>query len=70
LWKKVHDGAWRGSRRQAGQANYTYIRYADDFVILSNGSRAQAEEIREEVKSFLASRLRLALSMEKTRITL
>jgi len=56
-------------RRRKGLANYVYVRYADDFVILCNGTRAQAEEMREEIGNFLASKLRLTLSMEKTRIT-
>ena len=57
------------ARRKAGRGNHVYVRYADDFVILSNGTRAQAEEMREEVRNFLASTLRLTLSMEKTNIT-
>src|SRR5437867_134845 len=57
------------ARRTRGLANYVYVRYADDFVILSNGTRAQAEAMREEVKNFLASDLRLTLSMEKTKVT-
>jgi len=56
-------------RRRRGLANYVYIRYADDFVILCNGTRVQAEELREEVRNFLATDLRLALSMEKTKVT-
>jgi len=56
-------------RRGAGLANYAYARYADDFVILCNGTRAEAERMREEVRNFLASELRLSLSLEKTRIT-
>jgi len=57
------------ARRRAGQANYAYVRYADDFVILGNGTREQAETMREEVRNFLTSDLSLTLSMEKTRIT-
>ena len=56
-------------RRKTGLANYAYVRYADDFVILSNGTREQVKEMREEVRNFLASTLYLSLSMEKTRIT-
>jgi RNA-directed DNA polymerase len=56
-------------RRTRGLANYVYVRYADDFVILCNGARAQAEQVREEVKNFLGVNLRLTLSMEKTKIT-
>src|SRR4051794_631836 len=59
----------KAARRRAGLANYAYVRYADDFVILCNGTRGQAEAMREEVRTFLASTLRLTLSMEKTKIT-
>src|SRR5258708_1453409 len=56
-------------RRQQKQANFTYIRYADDCVVLCHGSRTQAETWREELYQFLKTRLRLDLSKEKTRIT-
>jgi RNA-directed DNA polymerase len=56
-------------RRKAGQANFVYMRYADDFVILCNGTKEQTSLMREEVRNFLASELHLSLSMEKTRIT-
>jgi RNA-directed DNA polymerase len=57
------------ARRKAGLGNYVYVRYADDFVILSNGTKGQVKEMREEIRNYLASNLRLSLSMEKTRIT-
>jgi len=47
----------------------SYCRYADDFLIAVKGTRAQAEEIREECKEYLNDDLRLVLNMEKTRIT-
>jgi RNA-directed DNA polymerase len=56
-------------RRRRGMANVVYNRYADDFVILSNGTRMQAEALRDEVRTFLSAKLRLTLSMEKTKIT-
>jgi len=56
-------------RRRLGLGNYAYIRYADDFVILSNSRREQVEKLREEVRNFLSERLNLSLSMEKTRVT-
>jgi len=56
-------------RRKAGQANYVYIRYADDFVILGNGTRVQMGEMCQEIRNFLATTLHLNLSMEKTKIT-
>src|SRR5213079_2783186 len=43
--------AWVGHRsararlRQKGQATYRLIRYADDFVVVVNGTREQAEEV-------------------------
>ncbi|NLM71446.1 MAG: group II intron reverse transcriptase/maturase [Synergistaceae bacterium] len=46
-----------------------YCRYADDFLIAVKGTRAQAEEIRQESKEHLHNNLRLVLNMEKTRIT-
>jgi len=57
------------ARREAGQGNCVYVRYADDFVILCNGTRDMAESVRNEVRNFLTSKLHLTLSMEKTKIT-
>jgi hypothetical protein len=47
----------------------TYCRYADDFVLLVKGNKAQAETIREQVCSFLEGTLHLTLNMDKTHIT-
>lgn len=58
----------RHKRRTRGQANYAYARYADDFVILCNGTKEQAMEMRQEVHDFLRDSLRLTLSMEKTTV--
>lgn len=46
-----------------------YCRYADDFLIGVIGSKKDAEQVREAVKTFLAEELHLELSMEKTLIT-
>jgi len=56
-------------RRKQGLGNLTYVRYADDFVILTNGCQADAAAIRQEVHDFLRNSLRLTLSMEKTKVT-
>jgi RNA-directed DNA polymerase len=56
-------------RRQQGIGNSTFVRYADDFVVLCNGTKAQVEQIREELYEFLKKKLRLELSKEKTKIT-
>jgi group II intron reverse transcriptase/maturase len=46
-----------------------YVRYADDFLLPFVGPRAEAEEIRQRLSEFLATNLKLTLSMEKTLIT-
>jgi RNA-directed DNA polymerase len=59
----------RKQRKRRGQANFLYTRYADDFVVLCDGTKEQAEEMRQELKKFLTTELKLTLSMEKTKIT-
>ena len=46
-----------------------YNRYADDFLISVSGSKHDAENIKEQVKTFLKDRLKLTMSEEKTHIT-
>lgn len=46
-----------------------YCRYADDFVVIIKGTKAQAEAIRAECRGFLEGALKLTLNMEKTHIT-
>jgi RNA-directed DNA polymerase len=46
-----------------------YCRYADDFVVIVKGTKAHAEDIREECRVFLEDRLKLTLNMDKTHIT-
>lgn len=59
----------KAKRRKAGIGNCILTRYADDFVILCNGPRAETERLREEARQFLGEELRLELSLEKSRIT-
>jgi group II intron reverse transcriptase/maturase len=59
----------RAKRRRQGLANFAYARYADDFVVLCNGTKEQAHAMREELHTFLAGSLRLSLSLEKTKVT-
>jgi RNA-directed DNA polymerase len=56
-------------RRKQGLANVAYARFADDFVVLVNGTKEQVEEFKEELQDFLKKHLRLTLSKEKTKIT-
>jgi RNA-directed DNA polymerase len=59
----------RNKRRHAGHGNFVYIRYADDFVVMCNGDKSEAEAMKLELKQFLADGLMLTLSDEKTKIT-
>jgi len=51
------------------KALLSYVRYADDFVIVVKGTHEQAKIIREEIRCFLESQLALSLNMDKTHIT-
>lgn len=59
----------RSRRRQAGNGNYRLIRYADDFVVLSNDGIAGVQQAKQEIRDFLKTELHLDLSEEKTLIT-
>jgi group II intron reverse transcriptase/maturase len=70
----------RQLRRQAQEmpshasddANYRrlkYIRYADDFLLGFQGTRQEAEAIKQQLKDYLANKLKLAMSEQKTLIT-
>lgn len=47
----------------------SYCRYADDFVIVVKGTKAQVQVVREAVRAFLEDKLKLTMNMEKTHIT-
>lgn len=59
----------REKRKRHGLANFLYVRYADDWVVLCDGTREQADALRRELSEFLKQELKLELSMEKTRVT-
>lgn len=46
-----------------------YVRYADDFVFLLEGTKAEALSIKEEIKTFLRDSIGLQLNEEKTLVT-
>jgi len=46
-----------------------YIRYADDFVICIDGNKELAEQIKQDMTSFLRENLKLELNGDKTLIT-
>jgi group II intron reverse transcriptase/maturase len=55
-------------RRQKGLGNVRLVRYADDFVVLTNGDKAFAHELRDDFREILTN-LGLGLSKDKTRVT-
>jgi RNA-directed DNA polymerase len=71
-WWNRYGGLSRNEkrrRRNAGLGNAVLTRYADDFVILWNGTHQDALALRVELKHFLWDELRLELSEEKTHVT-
>jgi RNA-directed DNA polymerase len=61
-----HQRKWRMAK---GHASYRMVRYADDFVILVRGTKAQAQALKQQTAEFMRERMRLTLSAEKTHIT-
>jgi RNA-directed DNA polymerase len=67
--KYLNTPGWqRQKRRNEGKSNFLYVRYCDDFVVLCNGTKAQALDMKEELKHVL-DHMGLKLSEEKTKIT-
>lgn len=52
-----------------GYRRLKYSRYADDHILGFSGPKAEAEEIKARIATFLRETLRLELSTEKTLIT-
>jgi len=61
-------GIQRKRKRRKGQGNFLYVRYADDFVVLCNGTKAEAHAMKEELGALLGT-MGLQLSEEKTKVT-
>lgn len=59
----------RRKQRKQGQGSCHLTRYADDFLLLCNGPKADAERIKAEFGAFIQEELKLELSPEKTLIT-
>lgn len=56
----------RMDTKEGGYRRSMYIRYAEDFVILLEGAKSEALNIRDKVKDFLHNNVGLDLNMEKT----
>jgi group II intron reverse transcriptase/maturase len=63
------DQNTRRRRRYAGLGNYKMVRYADDFVVVSNGPITEVKATKQAIQQFLENELHLTLSEEKTVIT-
>jgi RNA-directed DNA polymerase len=66
-WAALGPEWTRAKYRRAGGAVMKLVRYADDFVILLRGDRADAEALWDEVGQVLAP-MGLRLSVSKTRV--
>lgn len=67
-WEAMGDSHQREQRRRKGLANYRLVRYADDWVVMVAGTRADADRLRDEAASVLVP-MGLRLSEEKTMIS-
>ena len=66
-WEALGPEWTRVKRRRSGVPAMRLIRYADDFVVIVGGTRADADTLWEEVAAVLAT-MGLRLSPEKTRV--
>jgi group II intron reverse transcriptase/maturase len=55
-------------RRKRGKGNWQYVRYADDFLLMTNGKKGRAEWMMEKVGSFVSEELNLMLSDKKSEL--
>lgn len=70
-WNKYGklDRKTKEKRRLAHMGNCSLIRYADDWLLLTNGSKSEVYRLKEEMQTFLKEELMLELSDEKTHTT-
>ncbi len=70
--RKLEQAVRTTTAKVSSDENYKriqYSRYADDFIVGVIGSKADAEKIKNDIKAFLENKLKLEMSMEKTKIT-
>lgn len=66
-WAALGPSWTRIKRRRAGHPVMKLVRYADDFVVMVGGTRADADALWDEVGAVLVP-MGLRLSVEKTRV--
>lgn len=59
----------RQTTKKDNSIQIQYVRYADDWIVGVNGPKSTAESIRQEITQFLKEKLKLNLSLEKTKVT-
>ena len=67
LWNNHRNPTSRMQHRRRGGATFRLTRYADDFVVMVNGTREHTETLWGDIEAVL-SRIGLRLAPEKTRI--
>lgn len=70
--KEVREQAVKLPSKDVNDPNYRrlkYVRYADDFLLGFNGPKEEAEEIKQQLETYLRDELKLELSQAKTLIT-
>lgn len=65
-WRSWSQGH-RATRRRHGLGTWRLVRYADDFVVLVNGTQSNVEQVQQEAATVLEP-MGLRLSSAKTRI--
>jgi RNA-directed DNA polymerase len=58
----------RERARNKGKGNWRYVRYADDFLLLTNGRKKRAERMVGRLRRQINDRLNLTLSRRKTKV--
>jgi len=66
-WTDIPKGEKR-KRRENGKGNWEFVRYADDFLFLTNGTKKRADRMKERIGDFVDEELNLTLSEKKTKI--
>jgi len=66
-WARHTNATARSMFRLRGGATYRLVRYADDFVVMVNGTREHADALHGEVADLIAP-MGLRLALEKTQV--
>ena len=68
-YKVLHAQQLKTPYKSQTDKKIKYIRYADDFLIGVNGSKEDCVQIKRQLSEFIAGKLKMELSAEKTLIT-